>query len=115
MAKPGFFTKRAVSGIPLGWEVRKRFATQYIFQVIRGNGAVGTIAGKKYQQRKAYYVPSSISNIEGQPARDLLTTAVSNWKNVLTQQQKDAYNERATRATHMSGYNLYVKEFIEAG
>lgn len=103
-----------VANIPLGVEVRRRFGTQYIFRVRPGNGYYGSEAGKKYQDKMTYYVPSSINNTQGQPARNALTTAVNNWKTVLTDQQKATFNERAAQKGHLSGFNLYVGEYVKA-
>lgn len=113
MAKPGFFTKRAISGIPLGWEVRKRFAHQYIFRVQRGNGFVGSVVGRKYQHRMAYYVPGSISNVEGEPSRRQWIAAVHKWIYDLTTEQKEEYNKRVQTGLRMSGYNLFIREAMK--
>lgn len=106
--------KRSISGVPLGVYVRKQFAQTWIFRVMRGNGSAGTKLGHIYQHKYGYVVPSSINNAEGQPARDLLTTAVDNWKTVLSAVEKKEYNDRANKGLHMSGYNLYIREYIRA-
>ena len=114
MAKPGFFTNRSIDGIPLGINVHKQFNKQFIFQTRRGNGSYGSVLGKVYHDKKAYSVPSSINNVEGQAARDLLATAVSNWQGVLSDPEKAGYNKRASKGLNMSGYNLYIRECILA-
>jgi hypothetical protein len=105
---------KEIHRVPLGFEVRKQFGKVLIFRVRRGNGYYGSELGKKYQDKFAYVVPSSINNAEGQSARDALATAVSNWKNVLTDEQKAEYNRRAMIKRHLSGYNLYVGEYVKA-
>lgn len=105
---------RAFNLIPLGIEVRGQLNREYIYRVRHGNGVNGSILGARYQDRYAYIIPSSINNPEGQPARDALTSAVFNWKNVLSTTEKAQYRERANKGLNMSGYNLYIKEFIEA-
>jgi len=107
-------SKRSIAGIPLGVWVRRQFAKTYIFRVRRGNGAYGAIAGHRYQDKYAYVVPSSINNVESAPVRALYATALSNWKNVLTEEQKTTYNKRASKGMHMSGYNLYIREYINS-
>jgi hypothetical protein len=108
----GWNYKRSFSNIPLGCLVRKQIAKEIIFRVRRGNGVAGAVAGELYQDRYAYVVPTSINNTEGQAARNALSSAVSNWKNVLSEAQKQSFNERANNGLKMSGYNLYVREFI---
>ena len=104
--------KRSYGNIFLGLAVRKSIAKTTTYRVRRGNGFFGSILGRLYYDKYNYFVPASITNTEGQPARDLLITAVSNWKSNLTEEQKSEYNYRATLGLHMSGYNLYVKEYI---
>ena len=104
---------RSIARIPLGFLVRKRFGTEVIFRVRRGNGVGNSILGKLYQDKYKYFVPSSINNAEGQAARNAMTTAVSNWKNVLTADEKADYNLQARRRGGLSGYNVYVGEYIK--
>lgn len=111
---PTELDKRSYGGIPLGLRVRKQIGKDIIFRVRRGNGYQGAILGKAYQDRYDYFVPSSINNPESDSIRALLATAVSNWRNVLTTDQKTAYNKRATKGLHMSGYNLYIREYINS-
>jgi hypothetical protein len=85
-----------------------------IYRVRRGNGYFGSKAYERYQDQYSYFVPSSINNIQGAAARSALATAVYNWQNVLTEAQKIAYNKRATKGLRMSGYNLYLREYIKA-
>lgn len=100
--------------LPLGVEVRKQIAHEFTFRVRRGNGCFGSIDGKKYQDKMTYYVPSSINNVQGQSARNALSSAVYNWKTTLTPAQKEAYNKRAAEKRFLSGYNLYVGEYVRA-
>ena len=104
--------KRTYEGIPLGVRVRGQIGKDIIFRVRRGNGHQGAKLGKVYQDRYDYFVPSSINNVESAAIRTLLATAVSNWQNVLTPEQKQVYNKRATKGLRMSGYNLYIREYI---
>lgn len=104
--------KHCFMGVPLGISVRKRFGTQVIFRVRRGNGYFGSKLGVTYQDKYRYTIPPSINNTQGQSARDKLAQAVYNWKNVLTEEEKKEYNQRATRHYNMPGYNLYIREYI---
>lgn len=103
----------SINGVWLGVGIHKQYNKEWIFQVSPGNGYFGTIIGHHYQKKYAYVVPSSINNPQGQAARDALAAAVSNWKTVLTPTEKNEYNDRAAHVGKMSGYNLYIKEYVE--
>lgn len=113
MAKPGFYANRSINGIFLGCSVRKQFGKQFIFQVIRGNGYYGSVLGKLYQQKKAYYVPVSINNAAGEPSRRQWIAAVHKWKYDLTVDEKKAYNLLASKGLHMSGFNLFMRRAMK--
>lgn len=85
-----------------------------IFRVRPGNGHVGSIPGETYQDKMKYFVPPSINNTQGQPARNAFKQAVLNWQTPgLTEDEKIEYNKRAI-GLHMSGYNLYIREYVRA-
>jgi len=105
---------RTYAGILLGETIRKSIAKTTIFRNRGGNGYYGSQRYKRYQSKYPYVVPVSINNPEGQPARDALKQAVLNWQIVLTEEEKATYNEYAKRHLCMSGYNLYIKEYIRA-
>ncbi len=100
-------------GLPVGIRVRGHIKKEVIFRVRVGNGYFGTVAGKLYQDRYPYFVPSSIDNPEGQPARDAFSQAINEWRNVLTEEEKNVYRERAKTIDHMFGYHLYLSERIK--
>jgi hypothetical protein len=106
--------KRSYANIPLGIRVRRQLAKKVIFRVRKGNGLYGAKRGIEYQEKYRYFVPSSINNPQGQPARNALAAAVLNWKTILTNAEKQAYNKRAGKGLHMSGFNLYIREYIQA-
>jgi len=108
---PGF-PKVSIRGIPLGLEVRKRFGHLVIFRVRKGNGKANSIAGVQYQDKYKYVVPGNVNNEEGQSARDAFATAVLNWQTVLSEAEKKAYNKTATKRGGLSGYNLYIGEYV---
>jgi len=107
-------TKRSYGGIELGARIRKQLAKTYIFRVRRGNGYFGANLGEEYQDKYSYVVPTSITNTEGQTARDLLSSAVVNWQSTLGSDEKAEYNQRALEIGKLSGYNLYIREYIHA-
>jgi hypothetical protein len=104
----------SINGVWIGYGIRKQLGKTWIFRVVSGNGYFGTEIGKHYQQKYAYFVPSSINNIEGQPSRNAFATANSNWKNVLTAAERKVYNDRAARRGGVMGRNLYIGEYVEA-
>jgi hypothetical protein len=83
------------------------------FQTRRGNGSHGAKLGELYQDKKKHKIPVSINNPQGQPARDAFAQAVLNWQTLLTEEQKIEYYKRTPKSMHMSGYNLYIKEYIK--
>lgn len=105
--------KRSFAGIPLGLWVRRQIAKQVIFRVRRGNGHRGAILGKAYQDKYKYFVPASINNAASEPYRIQWAAAIDYWQNILTTEEKQAYNERATHGFHMSGYNLFIREAMK--
>lgn len=90
------------------WDTSKAI----IFRCRRGNGHQGSIKGQMIQDQYAYFIPSSINNAPGQPARDAFAQAVYNWRFVLSDSQKIAYNNRAA-PNHLFGYNLYISEYVK--
>lgn len=106
--------KNSIHRVQLGQLVRKSIGKLITFRVRRGNGHQGSVAGKLYQDKYPYFVPTSINNTEGQPARDALSTAVHNWQSVLTDEQKASYHKRAQNGLRMSGYNVYIRDYILA-
>ncbi|MDD5505101.1 MAG: hypothetical protein PHV77_07405 [Candidatus Omnitrophica bacterium] len=103
---------RSFAGIPLGFQVRKQLAKQFIYRVRRDNGM--QYANKRiiHQDKYPYVVPKSIYNPESQPARDKLAQAVHNWRYYLSPAEKKEYNLRAVRRFRMAGYHLYISEFM---
>lgn len=106
--------KRTFLRIPLGLCVRKKLKGKFIFRIRPGNGYHGAQLGIVYHDKYFYFVPSSINNPQGQPARNAFIQAQYNWKNVLTDEQKADYNKKAKRTMRHSGRNIYVGEYISA-
>jgi len=99
--------------IPLGLLIRKQIAKSRIFRIRPGNGYYGTEKGVKYQDNYTYFVPSSISNTEGEPYRANIRAAVYYWKYVIDNDLKQDYNKRAAKIGGLSGYNLFIKEALK--
>lgn len=85
-----------------------------IFMVFRGHGYGGSVKGKLYQIKKRWQDMPAKNNPEGQAARDAFAQAVLNWQTVLSEAAKIEYNKRASKGLHMSGYNLYIREYVRA-
>jgi hypothetical protein len=106
--------KTSIHRVPLGFAVRRQIRKEIIFRVRPGNGYMGALLGVRYQDKYKYFVPSSINNAEGATARAALAQAVYNWKNVLDEATKQEYHRAAAKKQHMSGYNLYVGQYVKA-
>ena len=105
-------SKRSYAGIPLGITVRGQIAHEYIFRVRRGNGVMGSVLGHRYQEKMVYYVNDSIRNVEAEPQRIMMRTAVDYWRNILTAEQKRVYDVRAYKHKGLTGYNLFTREAL---
>lgn len=106
--------RRSIHRVILGQRVRKQLGKKIIFRIQPGTGYKGTEIGKQYQYKYKYVVPSSINNPQGQPARDVLKQAVLNWQTIITPAQKKAYNYIGSNGLRMSGYNVYVRDYMRA-
>ena len=104
--------KRNYEGIPLGFAVRGSIADLWTYRVRPGNGYYNSIAGEVYQDCYTYFVPASITNAEGEPARVAFAAAIVLWQ-ALSQSEKRALDIRANKARlRMSGYNLFIREYV---
>lgn len=107
--------------VPLGTAVQRTIgrlagdtSQAVIFRLRRGNGSYGAAAGKEYQDKYKYFVPSSINNAEGQHARDVFIAAVAAWQ-ALNPAEKAAWRTlRARLGLKMSGYNLCIRKYMKA-
>ena len=98
----------------LGLFVRRSINNEVTYRVRTGNNNYGAPLGKPIQDKYPYTVSDPTASHCPDAAKSALATAVSNWKNVLTPEQKKAYNKRAGKKRFLSGYNLYVGEYVEA-
>lgn len=68
------------------------------------------IKGELVNQRLPYYEPTNPQTEEQQAWRAKLADAVAEWQS-LTSEEKADYNEKA-KGKRMSGYNLFIREFL---
>jgi hypothetical protein len=106
--------RRTFHRVKLGMIAHRDIGKKIIFRGRHGNGFYGSILNQLYYDKFYYVVPSSINNPQGEDSRKAFATAVYNWKNVLTDEEKAVYHKRAVRRGKMSGYNLYIGEYVEA-
>jgi len=72
--------------------------------------AVWTRKGKQINVKLPFYIPTNPRTEAQQANRAIFTAAVLAWQN-LTTDQKNGYNEKA-KYKHLSGYNLYIREYL---
>ncbi len=97
----GFLASHLQPMYPIAFEVRKQMGHVYIFRQ-RG----------RWRDVMAYYYPYNPKTDTQQAWRAVLATAVSNWQG-FNDQTKGYYN--ALRyPLHMSGYNRYVRYYLNA-
>jgi len=65
---------------------------------------------RKITVKEKFYSPTNPQTIPQQANRDVFSDAISGWQG-LTSEQKLGYNKRAV-GRHMSGYNLYIREYM---
>lgn len=71
---------------------------------------VRTESGKQVVIKKRFYIPANPRTIPQQAHRQKYGEGVEAWNN-LTPEQKEAYNKKA-KYKNLSGYNLYLKEYL---
>jgi len=106
------YERQTYKDVFIGYGIRRSLGGDTTFRVRRGNGHYGAILGHIYQDKFTLVIPSSINNPEGEPYRTLLRNAVAYWKNTLSAAEKKEYDRRATHGLRMSGYNLFIREYI---
>lgn len=110
---------RMLSSVPLGTEVRRTVRKlkddttgAVTYRVRRGNGSYGSVAGKRYQDKYKYFVPTSINNPEGQHARDIFTDSVAAWQALAPTEKATWRTSRTRLGLKMSGYNLFIRVYM---
>ena len=103
--------------VPIGFLIQKTIkgngvtTTSKIFRIRRGNGYYGSETGKLYQDQYDYFIPTSITNAEGQHSREILTAAVAEWQSI-SEPEKKEWRIKAWKHAPLSGYNLFVREYM---
>lgn len=105
--------KRQYKNVLVGAGIRGTIDNDKTYRIRRGNGHYGAIDGEIYQDKYDYFVPGSINNVEGAPYRAQWIAAVLHWQQVLTADEKAAYQRRASHGLQMSGYNLFMREAMK--
>ena len=60
--------------------------------------------------KQKFYIPSNPQTVPQQANRSIFADAVSTWQG-LTDEQKEVYNKK-TKYKNLSGYNLYLSEYL---
>jgi len=71
---------------------------------------IRTRYGKQVQIKEVFYTPTNPQTEAQQAWRAIFADAVAGWQG-LTQTEKDVYNQRV-KYKNLSGYNLYLKEYL---
>ena len=69
-------------------------------------------AGRSIFVRERFYFPANPNTPAQLQTRQNIRSAVASWQE-LTDEQKAVYNERA-KGLSMSGYNLYIRDYIKS-
>jgi len=104
--------KRQYLGVLVGAGIRRQIGKDKIFRMRRGNGYYGAIDGEIYQDKYDYFVPTSITNAAGDASRTCFANAVTAWQG-LSAAEKTAWDKRAHEIRYMSGYNLYIRRYMQ--
>jgi len=99
--------------VPLGVEARGSIAKTKTYRVRHGNGAYGTILGKKYQDEMIYYTPTNPQTVDQQANRtkfaDAMASAIA-----LTEEQRAPYKERAREEGGVTWFNIFIGDYMLA-
>jgi len=89
-----------------------RFGVDYYANILCLSGIYrrDNVSGKIKYYREPYFIPKNPQSELQQTHRGKYTAGIAAWK-VLTNEQKALYNRKAI-GKRMSGYNLFLKEFL---
>lgn len=96
----------------IGIGVQGTIADTTTYRLRRGNGMYGANLGELYQDKFARVVPSSINHPNGDSSRLCFAAAVLSWQG-LSEGAKKVFNRLAGHVQHLSGYNLFIKEYMD--
>lgn len=106
------FWRRSYDGVFVGLGVQKSIGKKWTYRRRRQNAIPFVQPGVIVQDKYRYFVPSSVNNPEGQPARDALRAAVRAWQTELTDEDKRAWRRRANAKGGTTGYAEFVGHYI---
>lgn len=99
-------------GQPLGCQIRGQIGKKHIYRIRQGNGYAGSKVGRDYQDKFGYFVPSSITHPNGDNSRTTFAAAVQEW-HLLSSSEKQQYNSAASRRGGLTGFNLFIQNYME--
>jgi len=80
------------------------------YNALYGIYQVRTQGGKQQTIKSPFYIPANPQTPTQQANRQKYAAGILAWQN-LTTEQKEAYNQRV-KYKNLSGYNLYLKEYL---
>jgi len=95
----------------VGVEVRKTIAKTKTYRVRRGNGAYGSILGRRYQDTMAYYTPTNPQTEPQQDNRDKFKEQVKEALK-LSLEERQPYIEMAKRIKGWNWLNAYLHIYL---
>jgi hypothetical protein len=108
------FYQRTFQGQLVGVHIRKQVKKKVIFRIRWGNGFFGSVLGQVYQDKFKYFVPPSINNPQGQPARDAMKNGNIVWYS-LPAEEKAEWNLRAAKLSKpLPGRIFFLKQYIRS-
>lgn len=96
----------------IGSGVQRTIGQQTTYRLRRGNGQYGAELGVLYQDKFSRVVPSSINHPNGDTSRACFAAAILAWQS-LSNAAKNVFNRLAGHIQHLSGYNLYVRRYMQ--
>lgn len=103
------FRKKIITYLWTGPYFGARVYGDFLFGDLSSYNRTYTIANKK-TLRSPYYITKNPRSAPQQAWRQIFAAAVSAWQG-LTVEQKIVYH-RASMGKHMSGYNVFLKEYL---
>ncbi len=96
----------------IGSGVQRTIKKETTYRLRRGNGQYGSKLGVLYQDKYPYYVPDPSASHCPDAAKLCFANAVSGWQ-ALNAAGKQIWNNLAHHIQHLSGYNLFIKRYME--
>ena len=106
------FWRRSYEGVFVGLAIRKSIGRRWTYRRRRQNAIPFVKPGVIVQDKYRYFVPTSVNNVQGEPARVALRAAVRAWKTELTEQEKREWRRKANAKGGTTGYAMFVGHYI---